>query len=167
MYPRVRALLDECIDEGYYERKRGSLVRSNEIVLKVKQAIHELETQGELATQLAIVRMLGMPAQNLMSYPMVKTLLSQYEPPEHLLSRREEKLLEEIEAAIQQLKAHGQPFSLRKLCKLTGHAKETLKNCPKVKAMLQHYSECKRDLHMTRKQLREVEAVIGQLLTLA
>lgn len=127
--------------------------------MKVKQAIQELEVRAEPVTQSAVARLLGMSAPGLMRYMSVRLLLQQYEPAEQVLFAKEERLVEEVGAIIRELEASEQVFSVRKLCKMTGHAKETLFYFPKVKIMLLRCSEREQDLRKVRMQQREEEAL--------
>jgi AcrR family transcriptional regulator len=158
-FPKVDALLQQCNDERYLIMSQQTQKRGRELTLKVKQAIQELEAHAVPVTQSAVARLLGMSAQGLMRYIQVRELLQQYEPPEQVFSAKEERLVKEVEAAIRELEAGEQVFSVRKVCKMTGHSKEMLYNFPKVRAILLRCCEREQDLRKVRMQQREEEAL--------
>lgn len=156
-YPSVSSLLDQCIDEYYQTLRRQTQIHEEKLKVKVEQVACELETRGEIVTAAAIAEILGMDDSSLAYYPSVKMFLQQYEAsnPSHL--QKEVLLMGKAKAAIQQLKAQGQPFSMKALCSVIGCTRDSLKEYPKVEVLIKQSIEGNRVLRFQRMQRRAVE----------
>jgi hypothetical protein len=168
-YPSVSSLLDQCIDEYYQTLKRQTQIRGEKLKAKVEQVAYELETLGEIVTSAAIAEILGIDDSSLAYYPSVRMFLQKYDAgsPRHL--QKEDQLMGKAKAAIQQLEAQGQPFSMKALCSVIGSSRDVLKEYPKVEVLVKQGTEANHALRLQRMQRKalveedKIKSAIRQL----
>ncbi len=114
----------------------------------------------------------GISAQTLQTYPTVRMLVDEhlrsyqrYQLQEFAL--REEQLLRQMEAAITELEARGQPFTQSELCDMVGKSRSALRQYPRVNALLEqkltrHHGYQRRRMPPTEEELvqRVKEAIV-------
>jgi transcriptional regulator with XRE-family HTH domain len=121
-YPRVRKFVEQYTARNH---KKRILQREDELVGKVEEAVRQLKAGGEAITQRAIGEIVGVDPSSLKWYPRIAVLLEQHASKLHYDSRgqsltRERELMTEIEAAIAQLEAAGQPITQRAIARIVG-----------------------------------------------
>lgn len=117
--------------------------REQELVDQVRRAIEDLAANDEPVTQQSVSQRVGRSVRGLRMYPRVKTILEQVVAEGKRLSReqaaqREQALVEEVEAAIERLRAAGQPVNQNAICRAVGlMTLASLKRYPRVRAILE------------------------------
>ncbi len=159
-YPRVHVLIEQrMISLGSRGRRgRGS---NDEVLSDVQRSISSLIGQGARVNNEAIAReMGGISVVTLKTYPKVRMLVDDYLSSDHhyqlqQFTLREEQLLSQLEAAIQDLEALGKPFSQSELCEKVGMSISGLKRYPRVKALLKQKTPFPHIYQRDRNQLEE------------
>jgi hypothetical protein len=142
---------------GFYEQMNQVASTGEKLKAKVEQVACELETRGEIVTAAAIAEILGIDDSTFAYYLSVEMFLQQYKKgnPRHL--QKEEQLMGKAKAAIQQLEAQGQPFSMKALCRVIGCTRDCLKEYPEVEVLVKQSIEANRALRLQQMQRRAVE----------
>ncbi len=142
IHPRVNALIEQHKSPP---RSRGGQARRSEeeVLSEVQRVIPLLTERNASVTYVAIAReMGGITAQTLRTYPKVRMLVDEHLQSHHLyqvqqFAFREEQLLCRMEVAITELETLGKPFTQRELCEKVGKSRSTLRQYPRVNALLE------------------------------
>jgi hypothetical protein len=119
-YPRVRKIVEQYRARNHEKRVQQ---REEELVGKIEEAVNQLKAVGEVITQRTIGEIVGVDSSSLKRYPRVAIHLEQHASKLHYDSRghsssREGELMIEIEAAMAQLEAAGQPITQRAIARI-------------------------------------------------
>ena len=160
-WPRVKALLDELL--GVYRPNILIPARQREdaLLIKVEQAILQLEQLGRPVTHKAVSQMIGISTSSFRQYPRVKALLEQKVGDYHRhriqqAQERETELLEQVGNAIEQLKLRGVPVTHKAVSDYVGRNRRQLTHHPRVKALLDQET-CRFRTKRTKSELIEDE----------
>lgn len=164
IHPRVNVLIEQRRSPP--RSKGGQARRSEEQVFSEVQRIISLLTERNASVNyVAIAReMGGISDRTLKSYPKVRMLVDEHLQSHHLyqlqqFARREEQLLCRMEVAITELEALGKPFSQSDLCEKVGKSRSTLRQYPRVKALLEQKVTLHHVYQRRRDQTEEEELV--------
>lgn len=141
-YPRVHAFIEQRRDP---RRAKGGQARRSEVevVSDVQRSISFLTERNVSINYATIAReMGGISAKTLRTYPKVRMLVDEYLQSDHLFQMhqfalREEQLLSVVGAAITEMEALGKPFTQRDLLEKVGQNRTTLRNYPRVNALIE------------------------------
>jgi transcriptional regulator with XRE-family HTH domain len=114
-FPEVSMFLEQIGCKQRHRQKKGSL-GEEEVLELVRQALKQLEEQGQLATLSLVSTMTRIRMKTLLSYPQVQQLLEEVEAQHALLlcirlKQCEDELIEKVQDAICLLKAKGLPVT--------------------------------------------------------
>jgi len=159
-YPRVRSVLAENAGVYHHNTRTHSQEREGELVARVAAAKDLLESSGQVVTQRAIARMVGLGPRSFMRYPKVRMLI----PPQKNISRlrsvqaspAEDKLIFDVEKAMQQLDAQGLTVTMPRVSASLGISPMMLLRYPRV---LSSVKEVAKDQARKRYEQREDELV--------
>lgn len=114
-YPRVRAFVQEGLREVRHMSHHQHLEYEEELLAKAEQAVRILAETGEPITHQSVSSRMGIPPSTIILYPRVKTFLQQHVDyslqQRRRTEEREQALLEEVCAAVLDLKARQQPIT--------------------------------------------------------
>lgn len=113
---------------------------AEKLLTKVRQAATILEQQDEVITQQAVLKIIGVETKIIFSqYPQIKAVWAEIKAQER--QRFEQKLLSQVQQAIEQLRQHQQPVTEKAIADLIGRSLDgkLKKNYPAVqRLLLQH-----------------------------
>ncbi len=140
-HPHLNVLLKESAEKTRSSNHIKNIQRKEEeLLIKVQNAIQELEESNQPVTQRAIGRIVGKRPDKLKTYPLIKDLLQQraYWPQRQKEQSlcREDDLMLRIEAALQQLEESGQRKTLSALGQIVGIDPDLFKFYPRVRELL-------------------------------
>ncbi len=114
-YPRVRAFLQEWLREVRRMSHRQHLEDEEGLLAKARQAVRLLAGAREPITHQSVSSRIGIPPSTIILYPRVKTFLQQHVDysvqQRRRTEERERALLEEVRAAVLDLKARQQSIT--------------------------------------------------------
>jgi hypothetical protein len=140
-YLQVRRVLEQ-FEEGYREHRTERVLQREEVLLeKIKAAVTHLMSRGETMTIAAVGRVVEISESTMNYYPSVRAFLKSVMSDEdkRRISRgqmREDFLVLEVVEAIEYLKQHGQPISVRSIARIVGSSPSELKSYPRTKLIL-------------------------------
>jgi len=162
-YPRVHALIEQRKSSFRFRGRRAGRSEA-EVLIEAQRVIPLLVERGQSVNYTKVAREIGMDRTTLITYPGVKALLD-----EHLQSYRlyqqqhfvqcEEQLLGQVEAAIAELEARAEPVTQRAICKMVGKSRSTLKQYPRISALLVRKATRHHMIQRLRTQPTEEELV--------
>jgi hypothetical protein len=163
LYPRVKAILEQVVAQLDSNRRRQAQEREQALLQRVQMAVDQLKAEGKAVTRRTVSHVLGLSWSGLSRYPRVKasiatavidSLLARQRQLEELLNspfpaqnfpsshrktslRREEALVEAVQAAIQCLKANGEPVTQTAIGRIVGRCPSSLWHYPRVMLILE------------------------------
>jgi hypothetical protein len=161
-YPRVRAIIEERATGCCQPGQRHSLKREDELGEAVQSAIHQLKTEEQAVTQVAVARVVGISVRSLQWYPRIGTILKQvardnYRPPRKVNQVREQALLVRVQEAVRQLEGRNCLIVQKEIAELAGTPLSTLRTYPAVRLFLTEVAQRQRAFRAVKTQRREEE----------
>ncbi len=152
-YPGVRSILEEVSAQNQPHRRRYA--REAELVSRVNAAIAILQSSGQVVSQTALGKAVGISIASLKRYPEVAQILRRVSQNYHYYhsearSQREEKLLAQTEAAIQSLLSLGKPVTQKAVGEIVGMAPSGLRKYSRVRAVLAGVEKKRHEQHLVR-----------------
>jgi hypothetical protein len=180
-YPQVRTVLEQ-FDKGNHSsqavRSRSSrpVVRAvrteDEIVMRVREVIHQGEAAGRIPSKRVIAKMVGISLDDLLQFfPKVVPILNQVaqkglDDRRERVERHEDELVEKVLKAIEHLEALGKRVTLKEISIIVGASPENLKHYPRVRVILAQVVAKNSKIASERARLYEYE-LIGRVLDAA
>jgi len=168
-YPRVKTLLKKEVGTYHHSTRTYYRVRENELVEKAKAAKEQLEVSGQIATQAAVARILGIDASYFKYYPNIKKVLSLENTSRSRTAQasfHEEELFVDIEKAIQELMEQAIAVTVPNVSKHVGISPVALRCLPRHVSLIKEvYKNQKRRGFQRREEqiLQDVRETIKQL----
>lgn len=161
---QVRTILAQYKDRMYQEKSLQFLQREGILVERVREAVSELEALGEVAQRKEICRIVGLKYGTLIRYPRVKAIFDQCRVKQQTYrakkrQEREQELVEQVQAAMQVLESIKAPMSQREVAKLVGLTVGSLREYPRVRAILEEWSK---DHHRFPKRRNEAPEDVAE-----
>ena len=123
------------------EGKQRVRQREEELIKQVEQAMAHLVSLGDSVTQWRVCKAVGLSQRQLERYPRVKTLLDQCKGKRHQrrsrVEQHEKAFLKQMEQALQQLEAAGEPALPRTVAMMIHLPLQRLDDYPHIKARFQ------------------------------
>jgi len=174
IHPRVNVLIEQRRSPP---RSKGGRARrsEDEVFSEVQRIISLLTERNASVNYVAIAcEMGGIAARTLRTYPKVRMLVDEHLQSHHLyqlqeFALREEQLLCRMEVAITELEALGRPFTQSELCEKVGKSRSTLRQYPRVNALLEqkvtlhHVYQRRRDQPEEEELMQRVRQAIIDL----
>jgi len=149
--PRQRTLYEAIsapacrVSDGKFPRRR-----ENELLGSVLSAIHELEAIEEPVTQVAVAAKVKMTPEGLRYYPRVKHIFDEIagrQRDKELLrlrhKARENKMLQQVHAAIAEMEAQGRIVTQMGISEIVGISPTGLKKYPSIKEVLNRLTKAR------------------------
>lgn len=127
---------------GPAARARYEAQREEQLLQAVQEAIAALEARGEHVSKTAIYQEVGVCMKTLENRPRVKAFLAEQVPAKSRQYRtkrcqqQEAELLEQVQQALEKLRATGQPISSTAICQLVNKSEHGLRSFPRVDAFV-------------------------------
>lgn len=159
-YPRAKALIDRYASWYHYYARRQFNTFGDELLMKVEDAIGQLQRNGQPVTQYSIGSVLEISPYILKGYLQVRRVLEQFEEGyrEHLterVSQREEVLLEKIKAAVTDLISRGEAITIAAIGRVVGVSEANMNYYPGVRMFLKSVMSNEDERRISRGQMRE------------
>jgi transcriptional regulator with XRE-family HTH domain len=170
-FPAIQSLLEMSIKQYRTRLKDHAQLEEYNLKIEVKAAIEQLQAKRQRLTRSAISEIVGVPASKLNSYAQIKDLFTRSVPTTRQYRFQEDKLIEEIEGVVQQLKESRQIITQRAIAKLIGISPSGLRFYPRAKALIDqyaswyHYYERRQRGKVGDELVAKVEDAIDQLRT--
>jgi hypothetical protein len=164
-YPQARVVLLHLISQHSSGLPKKAL-EGEELVVRVQEAIEELEARGERVTQQAVGKIVGVPPVRLRKYTQLSYLLEQMavKRRQHISKQRQlhqEEFVEKAKEAIQKLEGLGKPLTQRVICRMAGISAGNLDDYPEVSPLVKKAVKEDRAKHIQeRRRLREGELIV-------
>src|SRR5205823_8020572 len=143
MYPRIRTLFEQRADQYHHYQTKH---REDELLIKVEEALRQLERLRMPLTQKNICAIVGKSPDALRRYPRVKDLLQQHnrlsQSRKRFLAKiKGDELHQRIEAIIRELEDLGQSVTLAAICSRIGIRQEELIHYPQIETLIKQIKE--------------------------
>lgn len=162
-YARVRAFLQGVLRDVRLESRRRRLRYEDELQEKAQQAVRKLVQAGKPITHQSVGLLIGIPPSTIIRFSRLKKLIQHYvdySPQQRRRTEeREQALLEEVRAAVLDLKAHQQPITYTAVSKSSGIHNSAWLAYPQVRAFVEGHLDSMY-LRTTKEQEQREEALL-------
>lgn len=159
--PRVRELLRRIDDEIHNDEKRRRERDSDDMLVKVQQAIQCLRDCGECVTFQAVGNIVGVPVRRFRFYPEAQALIKQHARYIHHRTQQsrlhEEEIVESVHKAIQLLEESQQPVTRTTVCRIAGISRTCLMTYPSLRAIIDQHADPRCRVQLAQATQRENE----------
>jgi hypothetical protein len=161
---------------NFYDfRKKQHLRREAELLSQVQGVVRQMRSHGQAITRSAIAREVGVHLATLQWYEQIKKFLDrEVDVPKNVREKvaqsreRENKILIQVENAVQQLEEKGQKISRKTIADAIGVSVDTLTRFPLVRLLLEEKVNFYQQVYMQSREdeiLERVKRVIETLRT--
>ena len=148
-YPRIRAILKQVVKDGYRPPHKVNQVREQALLVRVQEAVRQLEGRNYPTAQKEIAELAGIPLTTLKAYPAVRLFLAEVARRQQDLrvaktQRRDEELLAKVQQAVPILKEAGLPLTRLMIAATVGMSTYGLRRYPRVSALVDQLTRNRR-----------------------
>jgi len=162
--PHAQKLLKQIDDEVQAEQKRQQERDSDDMLIKVQQAIQQLQDCKEPVTLQAVGNIIEISSRKFIYYPKVQAIIKQHASYQHYKTKQsrllEDEITEKVQRAIQLLEERQQPVTEKRVCRMAGISTSCLSTYPCLRTLLNHYIDHQNPVQLALTTQRENELLI-------